>query len=292
MARNTKGVSLSAPGFSVPAGPVCSDRIIPDGLAMPGLAASSQDSHQFSVTNLPLHKTHDPQFLLGRWGRLAKAAGLRSKVLTVLEGEKILFLESTGTAPLIYLSSGVHGDEVAAAWGLLAWAEENPKQLSLGRFLIFPCLNPHGFRRNTRTDHRGQDINRRFHLARDPLAGPWRRLIRQNPPSLGLCLHEDYDSQGCYVYELGEQDTLLAPRCLAASAKHLPTDPRRQVDGRRARHGVIRRKTVPQNLTGLPEAVALWQMGCATTLTFETPSEAGFQDRMQAHAAFIAEALS
>ena len=120
-------------------------------------------------------------------------------MLTLIEGEKILYLESSGSAPPIYLSSGVHGDEVAAAWGLLAWAEENQKQLSQGRFLIFPCLNPHGFRRNTRTDHRGLDINRRFHLARDPLTGPWHRLIRQNPPSLALCLHEDYDSQGCYV---------------------------------------------------------------------------------------------
>lgn len=259
---------------------------------MPGLAPWSQDRHPFRVTNPPLHQTHDPGFLLGRWERLARAVGLRSTELARLEGEKILFLESPGTAAPIYLSSGVHGDEVAAAWGLLAWAEENQERLCQGRFLIFPCLNPHGFRRNTRTDHRGLDINRRFHLARDPLTGPWHRLIRQNPPSLALCLHEDYDSQGCYVYELGGQDARLASRCLAASARHLPTDPRRQIDGRRARHGIIHRKTIPPNLNGIPEAVALWQMGCATTLTFETPSEAGFQERVQAHAEFIAEALS
>lgn len=259
---------------------------------MPGLAAESQDLHHWQVTTPHFHQTHDPRLLLGRWEKLAKASGLRSKVLTVLEGEKILFLESAGAAPLIYLSAGVHGDEVAAAWGLLAWAEGNIGLLRQGRFMIFPCLNPHGFRNNTRTDHRGLDINRRFHLTRDPLAGPWRQLIRKSPPTLGLCLHEDYDSQGCYVYELGGQDAKLASRCLAASARHLPTDPRSVIDGRRAQSGIIHRKTIPPNLTGIPEAVALWQLGCGTTLTFETPSEASLQDRVQAHAAFIAEALS
>jgi protein MpaA len=244
------------------------------------------------VTRLPLHQTHDPRLLLARWQKLARRVGLRSKVLTLIEDEKVLLLESTGAGSLIYLSAGVHGDEVASAWGLLAWAEGNSELLKQRRFMIFPCLNPHGFKRNTRTDHRGLDINRRFHLARDPLIGPWRQIIRQRTPVLGLCLHEDYDSQGCYVYELGCQNTLLASRCLAASARHLPTDPRGQIDGRRANHGIIRRKTIPQNLTGIPEAVALWQLGCATTLTFETPSEADFHDRVQAHAAFIAEALS
>lgn len=256
------------------------------------LACQQPDSHSYRVTRLPLHQTHDPRLLLARWQKVARATGLHSRMLTLIEGEKILFLESSGSGPLIYLSSGVHGDEVAAAWGLLVWAEENKSRLSEGRFLIFPCLNPHGFRRNTRTDHRGLDINRRFHLTRDPLIGPWRQIIRQNPPSLGLCLHEDYDSQGCYVYELGGQKALLASRCLAASARHLRTDPRSQIDGRRARQGIIRRRTIPLNLTGIPEAVALWQLGCATTLTFETPSEADFQERVQAHAAFIAEALS
>lgn len=244
------------------------------------------------MTQLPLHQTHDPRLLLDRWQKLARATGLLSRVLTLVKGEKIVFLESTGAGPLIYLSSGVHGDEVAAAWGLLAWAEENRRRLSQGRFVILPCLNPQGFRNNTRTDHRGLDINRRFHLTRDPLTGPWRQLIRKSPPILGLCLHEDYDSQGCYVYELGGKDARLASRCLAASARHLPTDPRSLIDGRRAQHGIIHRKTIPPNLTGIPEAVALWQLGCATTLTFETPSEAGLQDRVQAHAAFIAEALS
>lgn len=259
---------------------------------MPGLAAESQGLHHLQVTTPHLHQTHDPRFLLGRWRALAQVLRLHVKALTVLDGEKILWLETQGTGPSVYLSAGVHGDEVAAAWGLLAWAEGNIGLLRKRHFMIFPCLNPHGFRNNTRTDHRGVDINRRFHLPRDPLTGPWRQLIRKNPPILGLCLHEDYDSQGCYVYELGGKDARLASRCLAASARHLPTDPRSLIDGRRAQHGIIHRKTIPPNLTGIPEAVALWQLGCATTLTFETPSEAGLQDRVQAHAAFIAEALS
>lgn len=246
------------------------------------------------MPSLPLHQAHDPRALLARWRVVARAAGLRVRVLTEVAGEKILYLESprrTADTPLDYISTGVHGDEAGAAWGLLAWAEASIETLRDGAFVIFPCLNPHGLRNNTRADHLGLDINRRFHLTDDPLCGPWRQLIAARRWRIGLCLHEDYDAQGCYVYELGLHRHSLSSRILADCTDVIPTDPRRSIDGRAAKSGVIRRSTIPPDLPGMPEAVELYQLGCPVTLTFETPSEFSLDDRVTTQAAFVKAAL-
>lgn len=222
------------------------------------------------------------------------------RTLTESGDEKIMYLESherrQGGQDTIYLSSGVHGDEAAAAWGLLIWAERHLEQLRAGRFLIFPCLNPHGLRQNTRTDHRGLDLNRCFHLESDLLCGPWRQKVLPRRLKLALCLHEDYDALGCYVYVLGRIDPALPARLMSAPDLRLPPDPRSRIDGSRAKSGIIHRRTLPTHLPGLPEAVVLWQQGCPLTLTFETPSEMGFEARVETQVAFtravIMEVLS
>jgi hypothetical protein len=55
--------------------------------------------------------------------------------------------------------------------------------------------------------------------------------------------------------------------------------------------GVIRRSTIPPDLPGMPEAIELWQLGCPITLTFETPSEFSFDDRVQTQAEFVSAAI-
>lgn len=240
-----------------------------------------------------LPQAHDPHALMARWRRLAKLAHMKVKVLVELEGEKIFYLESQSksSAPF-YLSAGVHGDEAAAPWGLLRWGEAQVQLLRENHFLIFPCLNPHGLRANTRLDHRGLDLNRRFHLQDDPLCGPWYRVLSSRvPPTLALCLHEDYDAAGSYVYEFESDRAPLGASCLQAAAVHLPVDLRSKIDGRRAKQGIILRSRIPQQLPGLPEAVVLRQLGCPRTLTFETPSECAFIHRVQAHAAFVHSAV-
>lgn len=242
---------------------------------------------------LPLHQAHDPRALTARWREVAKAAGLKMKVLAEIEGEKVFYLQRPRRvdAPLLYLSTGVHGDEVGAAWGLLAWGQREIEQLRHGNHLIFPCLNPHGLRANTRADHRGLDINRRFHLDDDPLCGPWQQVIRECPPALGLCLHEDYDGQGCYVYELSPGRQTMSRSILKHCTRVIPADPRRSIDARRASDGVIRPRVIPPDLPGMPEAIVLWQLGCPITLTFETPSEFGLDDRVETQADFVTAAL-
>jgi protein MpaA len=242
---------------------------------------------------LPLHDSHNYRLLAARWRALAKRLNLQLHTLTEVQGVKIHWLETkAGTAEkTVYLSSGVHGDEVGAAWGLLIWAEENEALLRKHRFLIFPCLNPYGLMGNTRADHRGADLNRRFHVEDDDICGPWRKLMVGRPLHLALCLHEDYDGQGCYVYEVGMHREALS-HDLMGKIRALPIDPRTRIDSSRAVNGVIRRKKIPLHLPGLPEAIVLQQIGCGVTWTFETPSEFSLDDRVRAQVEFVNEALS
>lgn len=247
-----------------------------------------------AVKLLPNHRAHDAQHLIRRWRVLAREAGCKTRVLCEVGGLPVLALESPAAqqgAPAAYLSSGVHGDEAGSAWGLLLWAEKHSKQLAQGSFLIAPCLNPVGLMLNTRADHRGIDINRRFHDAEDVICGPWQRWVAGRALRFGLCLHEDYDGQGIYLYELSHARKTAGHEIIGRCARVIAPDPRTAIDGQRARGGVIRRRTMPTHLPGMPEAIELHQRGCALTLTFETPSEFDLDMRVRAQVKFIESAL-
>ena len=140
-------------------------------------------------------------------------------------------------------------------------------------------------------DFRGQDLNRRFHVGRDPLVTAWRGLVRDRVPLVAICLHEDYDAEGCYVYERSSGVRVRSRRALRVAAGALSVDRRRVIEGRAAREGLVRRREDGSDVVGRPEALALWDLGCPLALTFETPSERDFGLRVGAHAAFVEEVL-
>jgi protein MpaA len=243
---------------------------------------------------LPLHHAHDTREVMRRWAVLKKKAALHATELASVEGHAVMALESPAAKrgqPAIYLSAGVHGDEPGSVWGLLLWAEKNISKIRHGSFLLLPLLNPIGLMLNTRADHRGLDINRRFHLMEDPLSAAWHAWIKGRHILAGLCLHEDYDARGCYVYELGPRGGSLGREILARCAQPIPTDPRTRIDGQRTSAGLIRRKKLPDHLPGMPEAIELHLCGCPLTLTFETPSEFSLDDRTITQMRFIHTAL-
>lgn len=248
-----------------------------------------------SVPSLPHHQCHDYAALAAHWRDLAKRTGLKVNELCRVEGRRVLWLESAAARtgqPVIYLSAGIHGDEAGATSGLLHWAEANEERLSAEAFMIFPCLNPVGLQLNTRVDARGLDLNRRFHLEDDPVCGAWLRVMHERVVRLGICLHEDYDAQGMYVYELSRRPKGWSGEILQRiTTPRMPVDVRRRIEGHAAVAGVIQRRRSPQGLPGLPEAVALYQLGCQVSLTFETPSEFALEDRVQAQAHFLETAI-
>ena len=243
------------------------------------------------------HRAHDCALLAGRWTALAKRCGLRWRRFATAGEYPVHAAESPHRSrdrrPTIYLSSGVHGDEAAAPWGLLEWAEEHVATLRAHRFLIFPCLNPHGIAHNTRVDQRGVDLNRTFNDRREPLVEGWRKVLGQRPIAIALCLHEDYDAQGCYIYELRRRPGATGPAVLRDCAKFIPPDLRSKIDGRRMKQGHFLRvgDFKPPNMPGLPEAIVLHRMGSPVTLTFESPSEFSLPDRIAVQKEFIRSAL-
>ncbi len=255
----------------------------------------SSPGHAQHVKLLPTHRAHDAQHLIQRWRVLARAAGCQVKTLCQAGAFPVIVLESAEAQAgesAIYLSTGVHGDEAGSAWGLLTWAEKHVKQLQRGSFLIAPCLNPVGLTLNTRIDHRGFDINRRFHDSSDEICGPWQQWITGRAMRFGLCLHEDYDGQGIYLYELNHAARTVGHEIIERCAKVMAPDPRRNIDGQRANKGVIRRRTLPTHLPGMPEAIELHVRGCPVTLTFESPSEFDLDSRIRVQVKFVESALA
>jgi len=246
------------------------------------------------VKLLPNHRAHDAQHLIQRWRVLARTAGCALKTLCKVNELPVIVVESPiaqAGQPAAYLSSGVHGDEPGAAWGLLLWAEKHVREIERGSFLIAPCLNPIGLTLNTRADHRGIDINRRFHDAADVICGPWQRWIAGRMMRFGLCLHEDYDAQGIYLYELNQARQTEGHAIIERCARVIAPDPRKTIDGQRAKSGVIRRRTLPAHLPGMPEAIELHVRSCPLTMTFETPSEFDLDTRVRAQMKFIETAM-
>jgi protein MpaA len=234
------------------------------------------------------HRCHDVPHLLKRWKAAARAA--RLKVETVYEsgGHPVLFMHNPAAAgPLVYISAGVHGDEPAPVTALLEWAEDHAALLRRLPVVMFPLFNPAGLELNTRADHRHIDLNRRFHDASHPHIKAWWRATEDLRFRLALCLHEDYDGQGSYCYELNRAPrSALAEDLLRAAKNRIPPDPRSSIDKRAARSGVIRHRRVP-DVPGMPEAIALYMHHTDCSLTFETPSEFALTDRIAAHRAVI-----
>lgn len=242
---------------------------------------------------LSRHRCHDVAHLLQRWKKVARLAKLEVRTLFVTPlGFPVLFFETRRQEPGgLYISAGIHGDEAAPPTALLEWAEENIAQLKASNAVILPLLNPVGIQGNTRANEEMLDLNRHFHEDTHPLIEEWRKAVAGRKFSIGVMLHEDYDAQGLYAYQLGQKEGDIADRFLEAASKHIPRDMRRNIEGSKAIGGVIQRKRFPKNIPGLPEAIVLYRENAPVTLTFETPSEYGLETRVKAQKTIIEESF-
>lgn len=241
------------------------------------------------------HRAHDYPFLIKRWRAVARAAGLRLETLALDGVVRVFFLKSPSLALQggIYLSAGIHGDEPAGTEALIAWAEANLTRLRQLPLLLFPCLNPWGLVNNMRADAHGADLNRLFHLNSNPIVAAMRRFVAPYHFDLALMLHEDFDAQGLYLYEVQQAKDFWGEALLDAARPHIPIEGRAKVDGKKAAAGLIRRKVRAGMFDemGYPEAIWLHLKHAARSLTLETPSEFGLDQRVRAQVAVIDECV-
>ncbi len=141
----------------------------------------------------------------------------------------------------IYVSTSIHGDEPAGSLAALQLIEDDAWPADAALWLC-PCLNPTGFPLNTRESSQGIDLNRDYrHLQTPEIRAHTQWLQNQPNFDLTLCMHEDWESQGFYIYELNPANRpSLADKIIEAVAKVCPVDPSPIIETWAANAGVIR----------------------------------------------------
>ena len=202
----------------------------------------------------------DLQAVLGDCVAAAQAHGWSVEHLPAAPKPDLLAFTRTKSrithhASRIYLSSGIHGDEPAGPLAVRQLLHENKWPPDLDLWLC-PCLNPTGFALNRRENSDGVDLNRQYlhPTAAETLAHlTW--LQRQPSFDLCLCLHEDWESHGFYVYELNPDNRpSLAEAMVASVAEVCPIDRSEMIEGRPAQNGIIRPSVDPRSRPQWPEA--------------------------------------
>jgi protein MpaA len=247
------------------------------------------------LENTAYLRAHDYRWLVRRWRALARREGWHMRKFAEAGGFPV-YVVASGRAvakpgPRLYFSAGIHGDEPAATEGLVAWAMRRSRALKKCEVLIFPCLNPWGLQHNNRHDVSGLDLNRGYHRCDVPVIEAQKALLRGRTFDAAVMLHEDFDAHGVYLYEIPGVRPFWGERLLAAASKHLPGEPRKKVEGRTCRGGLIRTRVTPETMPEHPEAFCLHFGHTRRSLTFETPSEFSMTARVKAHGAVLDEVL-
>lgn len=244
-------------------------------------------------------ETIDIRAVLREVGSAAQQHGWSTEVFHQTPNFKWLALrraplapETSRPAPRTYISTGIHGDEPAGPLAALHLLREN-KWPAKTEIILLPCLNPTGFVLNRRENENGFDLNRQY---LDPEADETRAHIawleRQSGFDACLCLHEDWESHGFYLYELNLDDRpSLAEPMVAAVGKVCPVDPSEIIEGRPARHGIIRPSADPRSRPQWPEAFWLLTHKTRLSYTLEAPSDFPLATRVNALVAGVNTAL-
>lgn len=201
------------------------------------------------------------------------------------------------TAPAVALSAGVHGDEPAGPWALLALFEAGGPDDRFS-YRAWPCTNPGGYERGTRENPDGADINRSFGRGgQTPEARAIVTANRNRKFELSIDLHEDCDADGFYCYEYGAGDlgrtVVRAVRGagfpiqdLAACDLGAPFEPAELDDG------VVRAGAAEsESIGGLSYSMSIVRHAAARALTFESPLRLPWEARIAIHRIAVKAAL-
>lgn len=224
----------------------------------------------------------------------ALAGGWHAEPLRVAPGCVLPGFRRGPAAPLrhIYVSSGMHGDEPAGPLAVLELLRRNAWPEAPG-FWLLPCLNPGGFRTNSRFNEEGVDLNRDYRSPRTALVRAHAAWLRERPPfDLTLLLHEDWEARGFYVYELNPcGQPSLAEAIVRRASAVCPVDHSPVIEGRPAAGGIIRPGADVLNRPDWPEAFYLIHHKTPLNYTLEAPSDFPLGTRVAALVAAVEGAL-
>lgn len=238
----------------------------------------------------------DPGAFARRIELAARGRGFRVEHFGAINGVPQLALSrrTPGPRPRIYLSAGIHGDEPAPPLALLDLLETGFFD-ARAVWLICPLLNPAGFLACTRGNGAGLDLNRDYrHQVSDEIRAHARWLNAQPNFDLALCLHEDWEAQGFYLYEITSQPhPHLARDIVRAVAPTCPIETAATIDGRNVTEpGIIHPVPDPQLRDQWPESIYLHAHHTPLGYTLETPSSRPIEQRIAAQRAAVAAAVA
>jgi protein MpaA len=193
----------------------------------------------------------------------------------------------------VYISTGMHGDEPAGTVTLRRALEED-RWPSDARIILCPCINPTGLAAVTRENKDGVDLNRDYrHPSTDEVRAhsAWARSLP--PVDLALLLHEDWEAEGYYVYEVDPHGLpRLGPRIIEAVREMCPIQGTSRIDGLwDCVDGVIHPQFNPEERPKWAEAIYLAVHKAKHTLTLEAPSDFPLLFRAEAHLRALRAAL-
>ena len=192
----------------------------------------------------------------------------------------------------VYLSTGIHGDEPAGPLAARRLLQDNAWPPGLDLWLC-PCLNPTGYAFNRRENREGLDLNRQYRAPEAEETVAHVKWLRHQPGfDLCLCLHEDWEAHGFYVYELNpDKQPSLAEPMIARVGEVCPIDMSEVIEGRPAHNGIIRPSIDPNTRPDWPEAFFLVAEKTRLSYTLEAPSDFPLETRVAALVAGVDTAL-
>ncbi len=159
---------------------------------------------------------------------------------------------------------------------------------------LLPCLNPIGFVANRRENTGGIDLNRDYRNSRSSEVRAHITWLERQPRfNAYFCLHEDWESQGFYLYE---QNPDAHPSLVETMIEHVrqvcPIDLSPIIEDRPAQNGVIRPNLNPLERLDWPEALYLISHKSRQGYTLEAPSDFPLETRVAALVSAVNAALA
>ena len=243
--------------------------------------------------------------------RALRRVGVRVREIACVGAARTLLVAETGASglPAVAISAGVHGDEPAGPWALLALVRDGLLDPRFA-YRLWPCLNPTGYTAGTRANADGVDVNRSF--SRGGTTPEARAVFTANRDRrfvVALDLHEDFEADGAYVYEPLRPGfaALHAPRIVAAlDEAGIPVQTLDDDFDLGAPPGFdlrslyrLERGTVlvdyeneMRAFDGLPNSLALMYRGTPAALTFESARPRPWEERLAAHRIAVTTVLA
>jgi hypothetical protein len=233
-----------------------------------------------------LGETIDIHKVLAEIESAAQSHGWEIEVFLESEDQKLVALtrKSAKAEKHIYISTGIHGDEPAGPMAVLQLLKENNWPAGADIWLC-PCLNPAGFTLNTRENPAGLDLNRQYlNTQAEEIRAHIAWLERQPSFDVCLCLHEDWESAGFYLYELNPDEGIsYSKQIIERVSKVCPIDGSPMIEGREAANGIICPSLDPATRPQWPEAFYLITHKTRRSYTMEAPSDFPLDVRVAAH---------